>query len=95
MTVDEFKNAFREYADQWLSFDDQPHKPHSRPDIAAMITLDRLDPGHTDMVVSASHDEIWFDAEIETVAKNATSRDVKLLAACKVRIDGDSFAMFV
>jgi len=95
MTVEEMKEMFRSEIGEWPSFACQVYKPHPRPDISAMITLDRLSPGSGRIVSAAEHDEIWFDAEIESVAANATPADIKLLAACRVRLDGDSFAMYV
>lgn len=95
MTVDEMREILGSKSREWPSFACQAYKPHPRSDISAMITLDRLSPGSGRIVSAAEHDEIWFDAEIESVAANATPADIKLLAACRVRLDGDSFAMYV
>ena len=97
MTVDEMKALFEKFGKElsWNEFKNIPDKPHSRPDIAGMIALDRLGPGATNMVRGSDHDEIWLDADLETVAANATEADIRLLAACGIDIFNDSFHMFV
>ena len=96
MTVEEMKALFERFAElPWNEFKNIPNKPHHVKDIAAMILLDRLCPGEHDMVVATEHDEIWFAADPETVAKDATEDDIHILRACGVNFFDDSFHMFV
>lgn len=97
MTVDEMKALFEKFGEELPldEFDRIEHKPYHIRDIAAMILLDRLCPGETDMVVAAEHDEIWLAADPERVAANATEDDIRLLRACGVNFFDDSFHMFV
>lgn len=93
----DLKATFDKYEDDFLLFERIVNPPHRRPDICAFIVLDRLVPGTSDMVVSAEHDEIWLDVDVEALASAATDDDILLLSRCGVRLDDDvdSLAMYV
>ena len=86
---------FNKYRDEYLEFKKVENKLSSRPDLHAFILLDRLVPGHRDIVTEAAHDEIFLDTDTEELAKVATEEDIISLIRCGVRvIDGEYLGMF-
>lgn len=86
---------FNKYDDEYLEFEKVENKLSSRSDLHAFILLDRLVPGHHDIVSDATHDEIYLDTDIEELAKVATEEDILTLIRCGVRLfDGECLGMF-
>jgi hypothetical protein len=90
------RETFGKYDAEYGKFDRVENKLHLRPDMCAFLLLDRLLPGHGDMVCGAAHDEIFLDADIDKLAEVATDDDILTLVRCGVRIDSESdgLAMF-
>ena len=94
MSID-LEATFEKFEDEYIQFERIENKLHARPDIHAFILLDKLVPGHRDMVCAAEHDEIYLDVDTEALALVATEDDILQLVRCGVRLDDDSLAMFV
>lgn len=86
---------FDEFEDEFLKFDRITEKLHHRPDINALLLLDRLVPGTGDMIAGASHDEIYFDTNTDELLKVATKDQLRDLHRCGVRYEGGGLCMFV
>lgn len=89
--------TFAKHAGDYLRFDLVEHKLHPRPDLCAMLLLDKLRPGPgRDMVCAASHDEFALDADETQLAAVATEADIITLVRCGVRYSRDtgSLVMF-
>jgi hypothetical protein len=80
-------------------FDLIEEKLSDRKDIHAFLLLDKIIPGKKvgSMIVSAEHDEIWLDVDLEELIEVATEDQIIELMRCGVRYDSDSqnLAMFV
>jgi hypothetical protein len=76
-------------------FKDIANKLSSRPDIHALILLNQLTPGDSDMVSAAEHDQIWLDVEIDKLALVVTVEQLEELYACGVYYDPDVESLFM
>lgn len=96
MTYDELLALFERHNSEHLKFDRVQNKLSQRPDLHAFLLLDQLVPGDSDIIGSASHDEIWLSVAWEDVAKVATEEQWIDLIRCGVRYDSsnDSLVMF-
>jgi hypothetical protein len=88
MTLDELE-ALMDDDTEYLKFDRVEPKFHHRRDIHGMILLDKLAPGEGDIVVASEHDIIYYDADPEVVAANATPEDLTTLLRCGVSYNAD------
>lgn len=91
---------FEKHKDEYIKFDREPNPRHPRPDVCAFLLLHELAPAEKpgrDMIGAAEHDEIWLDADVDTVAEKATEEQLVTLIRCGVRFDvqNHAFAMFV
>lgn len=92
---------FEKYEDEFLKFERVAIKRSRRPDLHAFIVLDEISPSadgkSQDVLSAAEHDEIWLSFDLDDVAAEITSDQVKDLIRCGVRIDdhGEGFCMFV
>lgn len=88
--------TFEKHDNEYNKFDRVENKLHHRPDMCAFLLIDRILPGHGDMVCGAAHDEIFLDADIYRLAEVATDEDILTLVRCGVRLDSESdgLAMF-
>lgn len=91
----DIQEMFNKFDDDYGKFDDVTDKLHNRPDLCAMLILDKLIPGNRDMVYASSHDVIYLDVDLDELAKVATESDIRNLSRCGVRGDSDSLSMFV
>jgi hypothetical protein len=55
-----------------------------------MILLDKLSPSTGDIIVAAEHDMVYYDADPEEIAKNATPEDLVTLQRCGVSYNGSN-----
>lgn len=96
--VNHLRQQFEDFAeteyleDELISDSD---KPTSRRDLNAFIKLHKLVPGKCDIVMSAEHDKIWLDVELEDLAEVATATDVLYLVCCGVLVDDVGLYMHV
>lgn len=93
----DLQEAFSRHDDEFLHFDRVENPRHQRPDLCAFLMLHDLVHGHSDMVASAEHDEIWLDVDREALAAVVTDDIVRDLVRCGVRYDDEveSLAMYV
>lgn len=89
------QEAFRSLNDDFGGFDYVTDKLSNRPDLCAMLLLDKLLPGNCDIICSAEHDIIYFDIDTDLLGEVATTLDVLNLARCGVMCDSDGLSMFV
>ncbi len=69
---------------------------HPIREVAAMLILAELDPTPRERgLASASHDEVYFTADVDLVAPRMTRDIAAELRALGVRCDGLGFATFV
>lgn len=94
MTTDEMKAVFESFDDEFIKFERIENPRHPRPDICAFLILHDLSPNKRDMVCAAEHDEIFLDADPETVASVVTPEQIRDLSRCGVRFHDDGFCMF-
>jgi len=81
--------------DEFLKFEKVANRRSQRPDLHAFLMLDELFPGTSDLVSSASHDEIWLDVDDDQV-ETLTDEQILELSWCGVRHDSDGgLCMFV
>jgi len=72
MSIKEYWNGATNNNESFLRFEDIEIKRSNRPDLHAFLLLNELFPKNRDMIVGASHDQIWLDVsdeEIETLTK--------------------------
>jgi len=95
--IENLKEAFDKFEDDYLRFDRVKNKLSLRPDIHAFLLLDKLAPESMDMVCAAEHDEIYLEVDMETLAMVATEGQICELVRCGIRYDTniDSLSMFV
>lgn len=97
-TQEQIEQWFKDCSDEFLKHDkvDPSQRMHVRDDLAAFLLISERVPvnGHSDIVVSASHDEIWLSGPDYGEEWNFTKEDVLLLARLGVRFD-DGFCMYV
>lgn len=89
------EEVFAKHDGEFLKFDRVANPASKRPDLCAFLLLDQLLPGNTDIVSSASHDEIWLSVDCEELAKVAAAYQIITLIRCGVRYDSDGLCMFV
>jgi hypothetical protein len=89
------QDAFRSLNDDFGGFDYVTDKLSNRPDLCAMLLLDKLLPGNCDIIGNAEHDIIYFDIDIDLLGKVATVLDIQTLSRCGVMCDSDGLSMFV
>lgn len=97
MTADDLKAFFNEYSES-----DESHKSDrilerfsKRDDLHAFILLDKIIPdGHT-MISAAKHDEIYFDFDIEELAKVITKEQILDLVRCGVNYDSNNDCLYM
>ena len=96
MTTDEVLACFEQHEDESHKFERIAMPPHPRPDIAAFLILDRLNPkpGHG-IICGAEHDQVWLSVQADDL-KDATEADIVSLIRCGVWYDdeADGLAMF-
>ena len=90
---------FEKHEAEYIRFENETNPKHPRPDVCAFLLLHELAPHEMpgrDMVAAAEHDEIWLDADVDTVAEKATEEQIVTLIRCGVRFDrqNHAFAMF-
>jgi len=107
--IEDLPAVFARYEDEDLSFDQIESPPVSRPDLCAMLLLDRLVPRepttspngahryYRRILSSASHDQVYLDVEPGELAAVATEADIVTLIRCGVWYDDDleAFGLFV
>ena len=95
MDIHERWEAVTKQGDEFLKFEKVANKRSQRPDLHAFLMLDELFPGDSDLVSSASHDEIWLDVDDDQV-ETLTDEQILELSWCGVRHDSDGgLCMFV
>ena len=95
MDIHERWEAVTTEGDEFLKFEKVASKRSQRPDLHAFLMLDELFPGTSDLVSSASHDEIWLDVDDDQV-ETLTDEQILELSYCGVRHDSDGgLCMFV
>ena len=90
MTPEEMAEVFDRNSDEYLHFERVQNKRSGRPDLHAMLVLDGMFPGTTDMISGASHDEFVLSIDVEKLAAAATEELVIELSRCGVRYDTGS-----
>jgi hypothetical protein len=98
MTPCTFVSLFEKHDDEYLKFDRVTNKTSLRPDLHAFQLLDMLLPrSGQDMIVAASHDEIYLVADYGELAPGISEAQVVDLIRCGVRYDSnnDCLSMFV
>lgn len=95
MDIHERWEAVTKEGDEFLKFEKVANKRSQRPDLHAFLMLDELFPGASDLVSSASRDEIWLDVDDDQV-ETLTDEQILELSWCGVRHDSDGgLCMFV
>jgi hypothetical protein len=95
--------AFKKHKDEFLRFDRIEAPRHERPDLCAFLMLHDLSPrppkpGYATMrrmVRVGKINEIWLDADMETLATNATEQDIVTLIRCGVRFSARRNALWM
>lgn len=105
MTKQELISLFKDHNDEttttkeFLKFERvQAHNSlTTRPDLYALVLIDKRVPGNSDIIGDSAHDEIFLSVNPDDLASVATREDIIDLIRCGVRYDSqwDSFAMFV
>lgn len=100
MTVDEMKELFEKYADeyQYGDFEKILGTLSTRPDMHAFRLIENLLPNKKfDMIASAEHDQIWLGVDPEELAAVATPEIIRQLVACHIFFDDqyDGLGMWV
>ena len=92
------EREFDLHDDEYLKFSRIESPPSQRPDICALLLIDKLlpKPGR-DVISAAEHDVFYLAADIEKFSEVATVDDVIYLVRCGVHYDAESesLAMFV
>lgn len=96
MHADELRKLFYEYGetDEPHKFERVPVKFSNRSDLHGLILLDKIMPdGHT-IISAAEHDEIYFDFDIEELAKVITKDQILELVRCGISYDGHNDCLY-
>lgn len=97
----DLEKVFEKHKDEYLEFKREQTPKHPRRDISAFILLHELVPllknNSRNMILSARYNQVWLDADINTVAKNATEEQIVTLIRCGVHLDiqKNALSMFV
>lgn len=92
-----FDSLTEQISGDYLKFERVENKLSERPDIHAMILLDRLQPKPgRDIISCAAHDVFYLDIDAEKLNEVITDDQVQELVRCGVHYDsdGDGLAMF-
>ena len=85
--------------EEYARFDRIETKTTQRPDLLALILLDRLLPrcGEEDIICAAEHDQIWLDVDVERLNEIIADEDLRTLVRCGVRYDeqNDALSLFI
>ncbi|MFS2103602.1 hypothetical protein [Ralstonia sp. Ralssp135] len=92
MTID-LHATFEKYNDDYLNFEAVENKRSQRADLHAFLLLDELQPAGGDIITASYHDEFYLDTDCDELAKVITEEQVRELARCGVRYDGDDNAL--
>lgn len=97
MTKDELLELAEKYetAGKIHKFDDVANKLSQRPDLHAMILLDRLVPGNMCMIAAADHDQVYLETDLDELAKVITEEQLIELFRCGVWFDDNGLNLFV
>lgn len=79
------QQRFEQYRDDFLNFELVHPKQSNRPDLHAFLLLDRLQPGDSDIVNSAEHDEIGLDIDHDDLNEVISDDQIQELVRCGVR----------
>ena len=95
MTSEQLEAMYEKHEDEHLKFESIPEaeRRHSRSDLCGMILLAERFPveNDRDMVCSASHDQIWFDAGPNDDGNwPLDESDVVYLYRCGIWYDSDT-----
>ena len=92
MTIEQLVATFNKYRDEYLSFIDVANKLSRRPDMHALILLDKLLPGDgmSDLITGAENGQFFIGIEPEALARVATEEIILDLVRCGVVYDEDS-----
>jgi hypothetical protein len=88
--VSQVRTWFEKFRDlDWeeRGFDKVQNPLHKRPDMCAMLLLDKLCPNSSDIIQAAEHDIIYFDTSVDDLEGVATEEDILTLVRCGVIID--------
>lgn len=83
------------YSNNDIDFPSLKNKPNNRPDLCAMILLDKLVPSSGYMISDADHDVIYFDINVDELSQKASEEDILMLVGCGVQCDDDGLFMYV
>ena len=83
MDINERWEAVTKEGNEFLKFEKVANKRSQRPDLHAFLMLGELFPGTSDLVSSASHDEIWLDVDDDQV-ETLTDEQILELSRCGV-----------
>lgn len=80
----------------YMRFDRVNHKLSQRADLHAFLLLDKLQPGHDNIVACSVHDEISLSIDVEDLNEVITDEQVLDLIRCGVRYgEYDHLMMYV
>jgi hypothetical protein len=96
MDIHERWELVTRYGEEYGKFDHVLHKLSKRPDVHAIMMLDKLFDGSSAMIVGSYSDEIWFDVHDDAI-KSLTDDQIIELSRCGVRHDQktQSLCMFI
>lgn len=90
MTLEQLAKLSEDSLSEGLTFEDIPEQRRlsNKPDLNGMLLLYKLDPANdSNFIVSSEHDTIYFSANPETVAENASIEDIHDLVCCGIYYD--------
>ena len=80
---------FEDVNGEYGEFDNIKNKRSNRPDIHALLLLDELFPGDSDLISSSEHDEFYLDISYESIEK-LTDDQILELTRCGVMYNDES-----
>lgn len=85
------------YDDEYLKFDRVEYKPSNRPDLCAMILLDKLQPcsKSSDIIVGAEDETVFLSIDVDKLGEVATEDDIIYLCRCGVHLSNEALCLFV
>lgn len=90
----DLSELFEKHSDEFLCFEKVENKRSNYMDIHAYLLLEQIcGPGHK-MIAGARHDEVFLDANVETLAEKATEEQIVELIRCGIRYDEGGLVMF-
>lgn len=89
METTDIHELFEKHNEEYLRFERVQEKYSQRPDLHALILLDKIIPGGRDIISGAENDECFISIDPEELIAAATEEQIIDLIRCGLLYSGD------